>query len=415
MRAAEARAEIRARVEESAARVLQMKAKARVGMPAPEATLPSLLGTESSKALAATINGDPRRPARQSRARPSPTAESAARSLVYLHRRRATRAIARDDEPSSCGVTDTLSSTSRRPRRRPRPHSSTKPRARTEYESAWRCRNATWGFDVVRVLSLVITKMDRGGGGAGARHRRGAWRSAVSVLMLSFATPVAIQTGAGRQRRFRGTNRKWWFRFGRRGDGWSDRCGRQRRWRSAGRRVARPARVAAGWVGRPARAAAAAGGRTGSGGSGMGGAPGVGGQWDGRRDRHGRRGRRRTGGDATGDGAGMGGAGGGAGRVLRQLRVVRDRRCSRRRWTRLGGSAGDFRSSSTGRRRSRRTGRNSTTFRAFYASGAPGAPWSGATTVSAQVKVTAHGSSSPTTALVCVRYTAANDADTVWR
>jgi beta-N-acetylhexosaminidase len=55
LRAAEARAEVRARVEESAARVLQMKAKARVGMPADEATLPSLLGTESSKALAAMI------------------------------------------------------------------------------------------------------------------------------------------------------------------------------------------------------------------------------------------------------------------------------------------------------------------------------------------------------------------------
>jgi beta-N-acetylhexosaminidase len=55
VRAAEARAEIRARVEESAERVLRMKAKARVGMPAPEAMLPSLLGTESSKALAAMI------------------------------------------------------------------------------------------------------------------------------------------------------------------------------------------------------------------------------------------------------------------------------------------------------------------------------------------------------------------------
>lgn len=55
VRAAEGRVEIRARVEESAARVLQMKAKSRVGMPAPEATLPSLLGTESSKEIAAAI------------------------------------------------------------------------------------------------------------------------------------------------------------------------------------------------------------------------------------------------------------------------------------------------------------------------------------------------------------------------
>jgi len=55
VRAAETRAELRARVEESAARVLQMKVKARVGMPEPEATLPSLLGTESSKEIAAMI------------------------------------------------------------------------------------------------------------------------------------------------------------------------------------------------------------------------------------------------------------------------------------------------------------------------------------------------------------------------
>ncbi len=53
--AAESRVELRARVEESAARVLRMKSKARVGLPAPEAMLPSLLGTESSKALAASI------------------------------------------------------------------------------------------------------------------------------------------------------------------------------------------------------------------------------------------------------------------------------------------------------------------------------------------------------------------------
>ncbi len=69
VRAAETRAELRARVEESAARVLQMKAKARVGMPAPEATLPSLLGAESSKAIAAAIK-------RGSAAASSPVASS---------------------------------------------------------------------------------------------------------------------------------------------------------------------------------------------------------------------------------------------------------------------------------------------------------------------------------------------------
>ncbi len=69
MSAAQARAEIRARVEESAARVLQMKSRARVGMPAPEAMLPSLLGTESSKALAAMIK-------QESAAASSPVARS---------------------------------------------------------------------------------------------------------------------------------------------------------------------------------------------------------------------------------------------------------------------------------------------------------------------------------------------------
>ena len=45
MRAAEARADLRARVEESAARVAALKAACRVAMPAPAAMLPSLLGT----------------------------------------------------------------------------------------------------------------------------------------------------------------------------------------------------------------------------------------------------------------------------------------------------------------------------------------------------------------------------------
>jgi hypothetical protein len=48
---------------------------------------------------------------------------------------------------------------------------------------------------------------------------------------------------------------------------------------------------------------------------------------------------------------------------------------------------------------------NSTTFRACYASGAPGAPWSGATTVSARIKLLLAGSSGATTPLLCVRYT----------
>ena len=53
--AGETRSEIRARVEESAARVIKMKSLARVGMPAPAAMLPSLLGTPAHKALAASF------------------------------------------------------------------------------------------------------------------------------------------------------------------------------------------------------------------------------------------------------------------------------------------------------------------------------------------------------------------------
>jgi beta-N-acetylhexosaminidase len=55
LRAAETRAELRARVEESAARVIKMKSLARVGLPAPTAMLPSLLGTPAHKALAASF------------------------------------------------------------------------------------------------------------------------------------------------------------------------------------------------------------------------------------------------------------------------------------------------------------------------------------------------------------------------
>jgi beta-N-acetylhexosaminidase len=53
--AAEARSEVRARVEESAARVRALKAACTVAMPAPAAMLPSLLGTPAHKALAASF------------------------------------------------------------------------------------------------------------------------------------------------------------------------------------------------------------------------------------------------------------------------------------------------------------------------------------------------------------------------
>jgi beta-N-acetylhexosaminidase len=55
VRAAEADAVLRARVEESAARVAALKAACTVGMPAPSAMLPSLLGTPAHRALAGSF------------------------------------------------------------------------------------------------------------------------------------------------------------------------------------------------------------------------------------------------------------------------------------------------------------------------------------------------------------------------
>jgi len=55
VRAAEARADFRARVEESAARVAALKAACTVALPAPAAMLPSLLGTPAHKALAGSF------------------------------------------------------------------------------------------------------------------------------------------------------------------------------------------------------------------------------------------------------------------------------------------------------------------------------------------------------------------------
>jgi beta-N-acetylhexosaminidase len=53
--AAESRSDLRARVEESAARVAAFKAACRVGPPAPSAMLPSLLGTPAHRALAGSF------------------------------------------------------------------------------------------------------------------------------------------------------------------------------------------------------------------------------------------------------------------------------------------------------------------------------------------------------------------------
>lgn len=59
VRAAETRADFRARVEESAARVTALKAACTVALPAPVAMLPSLLGTPAHKALAGSFSAAP--------------------------------------------------------------------------------------------------------------------------------------------------------------------------------------------------------------------------------------------------------------------------------------------------------------------------------------------------------------------
>jgi beta-N-acetylhexosaminidase len=63
VRAAEARADFRARVEESAARVAALKAACTVALPAPAAMLPSLLGTPAHQALASSFGAAPPSPA----------------------------------------------------------------------------------------------------------------------------------------------------------------------------------------------------------------------------------------------------------------------------------------------------------------------------------------------------------------
>jgi hypothetical protein len=78
-------------------------------------------------------------------------------------------------------------------------------------------------------------------------------------------------------------------------------------------------------------------------------------------------------------------------------------------WTRFQGSAGDFAVGGDTTQVLVQS-KNSSTFRAFYTSGATGAPWSGPTTVRAQIKVTAPGSSGTPTAMACLRYTASNQA-----
>jgi beta-N-acetylhexosaminidase len=59
VRAAEARADFRSRVEESAARVAALKVACRVALPAPVAMLASLLGTPAHRALAGSFGAAP--------------------------------------------------------------------------------------------------------------------------------------------------------------------------------------------------------------------------------------------------------------------------------------------------------------------------------------------------------------------
>jgi hypothetical protein len=74
-------------------------------------------------------------------------------------------------------------------------------------------------------------------------------------------------------------------------------------------------------------------------------------------------------------------------------------------WTREGGSAGDWQVITDGTKALAQNHAQSATFRLAYASGATGAPWSGATSVTASVEVLATGSSGTTTAYLCLRYT----------
>ena len=73
-------------------------------------------------------------------------------------------------------------------------------------------------------------------------------------------------------------------------------------------------------------------------------------------------------------------------------------------WTRVGGSDGDWQVFFDTSNVFAQNHASSSTFRLCYPNGAPGAPWSGATTVSARVKILAPGSSGTTTALLCMGY-----------
>jgi hypothetical protein len=80
-------------------------------------------------------------------------------------------------------------------------------------------------------------------------------------------------------------------------------------------------------------------------------------------------------------------------------------------WTREGGSTGDWVVISDATKALAQNHASSSTFRLAYASGATGAPWSGAATLTASVKVLGVGTSGITTAFVCLRYTGGTSGD----
>jgi hypothetical protein len=160
-----------------------------------------------------------------------------------------------------------------------------------------------------------------------------------------------------------------------------------------------------------------AGGRTGTGGSGMGGAPGAGGRVG--TGGSGTGGAPGVGGRGTGGAIGVGGSGVGGATVTDGGGGCAGVYCDDFEsytvamfpptWTRVGGSEGDWQipADISATKVLAQNHAQSSTTRISFTSGAPGAPWNGATTVSASVKLLVAGTSGPT-ALLCVRYSAAS-------
>jgi len=73
-------------------------------------------------------------------------------------------------------------------------------------------------------------------------------------------------------------------------------------------------------------------------------------------------------------------------------------------WTRSGGSSGDWMIATDGTQVLRQNGATSSTLRTEHATGASGAPWTGAASAAARVKMIAAGTSGTPMAMVCVRY-----------